>query len=351
MKREAKILLTKATDSLVLSVEHFNRPWDRGRPEVVLILLDRSFELLLKAAILRRGGRIREPRAKETIGFDKCVRKCLSEDSLKCLTPEQAITAQLINSLRDSAQHHILEISERQLYVAVQGGVTVFSDLFTHIFKKRLFDDLPERVIPISTRPPTSLEVLMKLEFREIKHLLSRRKRDVLKAKGKMRTLATIEASLRGEKLQPGDTQLNQLLRAVKQAPHWRKVFPGISSLNLKTTDSGIPIHLRLTKKQGQAVHLVPEGTPGATTIAVRRVNELGYYNLGLRTLATKVKISEPKLLEVIHHLKIQDSDEYFKEIPIGKSRFKRYSLKALELLKGEIPKLDIQQLWEKRGK
>jgi len=33
----------------------------------------------MKAAILHRGGRIREKRAKETIGFDKCVRISLSD--------------------------------------------------------------------------------------------------------------------------------------------------------------------------------------------------------------------------------------------------------------------------------
>ena len=59
MKRESKILLRKAIDSLVLSIEHFNRSWDRGREEAVLILMDRSFELLLKAIIVHRNGMIR----------------------------------------------------------------------------------------------------------------------------------------------------------------------------------------------------------------------------------------------------------------------------------------------------
>ncbi|MGQ9689600.1 MAG: hypothetical protein ACUVXF_12590 [Desulfobaccales bacterium] len=44
MKKEAKILLEKAINSLILSVEHFNRPWDRGRVEAVLILLDHAFQ-------------------------------------------------------------------------------------------------------------------------------------------------------------------------------------------------------------------------------------------------------------------------------------------------------------------
>lgn len=56
MKREARLLLDNALDSLVLSIEQFNRPWDQGRKEAVLIFLDRGFELLLKSAIVHLGG-------------------------------------------------------------------------------------------------------------------------------------------------------------------------------------------------------------------------------------------------------------------------------------------------------
>jgi hypothetical protein len=115
MKRETRLLLDHALDSLVLSIELFNRPWDQGRKEAVLIFLDRSFELLLKSSIVHLGGRIREPRAKETIGFDKCVRKCSSDKNVNCLTEDQALTVQIINSFRDAAQHYLLDMSEQQL--------------------------------------------------------------------------------------------------------------------------------------------------------------------------------------------------------------------------------------------
>jgi len=352
MKREAKILLGKSIDSLVLSVEHFNRPWDRGRPEAVLILLDRAFELLLKAAILHKGGKLREkPNARETFGFGKCLQKTISEQRVKCVTDEQAITAQLINSLRDAAQHHFLEISEHQLYIGVRAGVTVYGDLLNSIFGQRLFDHLPERIIPISTRTPTSLEVLMDVEFQEIKKLVAARSRSLLRAKGKMRTLATLEASLRGERQQPSDAELARMLDGVRQSDDWRSVFPGISTLNLETSEGGLSVHLRITKKDGQAVHIVPEGTPGSTPIAIRRVDELGFYSLGLRALAGHFApgLSESKLLALIQHLKLQDSDEYFKELVIGKSRFKRYSRKALETLKEQLPKLDVEAIWARQ--
>jgi hypothetical protein len=110
MKREATFLLKKATDSLILAIDHFNRPIDRGRVSAVLILLDHSFEMLLEAAILHRGGRIRKARKRETIGFDSYVSKGVSDASIRYLTEEQAITLQTINGLRDAARH-LLSIS------------------------------------------------------------------------------------------------------------------------------------------------------------------------------------------------------------------------------------------------
>ena len=67
MKREAKLLLEKACDSLVLSIELFNRPHDRGRVSGTLIQLNHGFEMLMKASILHRSGRVREKRAKEAL--------------------------------------------------------------------------------------------------------------------------------------------------------------------------------------------------------------------------------------------------------------------------------------------
>jgi hypothetical protein len=103
------------------------------------------------------------------------------------------------------------------------------------------------------------MEVLMKVEFREIKSLLSPKNRNLLRAKGKMRTLAILEASLRGEKQHPSDAGLNRMLKDVKKTKDWRTVFPGISTLQLDTSDSGLAVHIRVTKNEGQAVHLVPE--------------------------------------------------------------------------------------------
>ena len=250
MRREVRVLLTKATDSSLLSIEHFNRPWDRGRHEAVLILIDRSFELLLKAVIVYKGGKIREPRAKETIGFDVCVRKCLSDVKSKCLSEEEAVTIQIINSLRDAAQHYILDISEQQLYIYTQAGLTLFDKILREVFNKRLVDYLPERVLAVSSNPPTDFGNLMEVEFEDIKRLVAPGSHKRLQARSKLRSFAIIEASLSGNRLQPSERELEKIVAQISKGKGWQEIFPGIKRLALDTEDKGLSVTLRITKSK-----------------------------------------------------------------------------------------------------
>lgn len=346
VKRESKVLLQKALDSLVLSIEHFNRPWDRGRHEAVLILLDRSFELFLKAAIPHRGGKIREARAAETIGFDRCVRKAVTEVGF--LTEEEALTIQIVNSLRDAAQHYILEISEQQLYVYTQAAVSLFDRKLKEIFGKRLSSYIPERVLPVSTTPPKPLEAIVEAEFKDIKALVAPGSRKRLQAMARLRSLAIVEASLTGVRSQPSEGDLKRLTQKISAGESWKAVFPGVSTLSLSTEGTGLTVSLRITKKEGEAVHLVPEGTPGATVVAIKRVNELDFYSLSLTGLAEKVGLSTMRTLALIYHANLQGSDEYYKEITVGKTHFRRYSSRAIDKLKAELETADMDEVWAK---
>lgn len=348
MKREALILLQKSTDSVLLSIEHFNRPWDRGRHEAVLVLLDRSFELLLKSIIVYRGGRIRELRASETIGFDSCVRKCISEASVKCLTEEEAVTIQIVNSLRDAAQHYIVDVSEQQMYTYTQSALSMYDKLLRNVFGKKLTDYLPDRVLPISSNPPSDFGALMDIEFEDVQMLVRPGSRHRFQARAKLRSFAIVEASLDGRRSQPSEEELKKLSNLVSTGKTWQVLFPNINRIGLRTDDDGIGISLRISKSKGQPIHLVPEGTPGATVVAVKRVDELGFYSLNLTSLAEKITLSSPKALAVVRELSIQGNPEYFKEFVIGSLHLKRYSQKALEYIKEEIPKLNIDEVWKK---
>jgi hypothetical protein len=134
MKKEAKHLYQKAIDSLTLSIELFNRPNDCGRVHGVLIFMDHSFEMLFKAAIIDKGGKIKEKGEKETIGFSACIRKGFSDATLKFLNDEDVLTLQTLNGLRDAAQHYTLEMSEQYLYFQAQAGLTLFRDITNRVF-------------------------------------------------------------------------------------------------------------------------------------------------------------------------------------------------------------------------
>lgn len=351
VKREVRLLKTKGLNSLILAVEHFNRPHDAGRPEAVLILLDHSFEMLLKAAILHRGGRVRDPGEAMTIGFDRCVRKALTDASIAFLTDEQALTLQAINGLRDAAQHHLLDISEPQLYLHCQAGVTLFADLLHHVFGVPLAEFLSRRVLPISTELPTDLDVFVEREVDLIRDLLTPGRRRRIEAAARLRALSIVEGATAGERLQPSDAELKRTLNRLSQGSDWRECFPGIASLQLSTEGGGIPFSIRIAKREGVPIQLVPEGTPGASVVAVRRVNELDFYSLGRDGVAQKCGLTPPRTTAVIRHLSLQEDPEYFKRIMIGNVRHDRYSMKAVERIRTEIAAgLDLDQVWTRHG-
>lgn len=349
MRREPRLLLEKACDALVLSVELFNRPHDRGRVSSTLIQLDHAFEMLLKAAILHRGGRIREKRAKETIGFDACVRRSLTDGKIRFLEDEQAIVLQTINGLRDAAQHHLLDISEGQLYVHVQSGVTLFRDLLKKVFKQDLAAYLPTRVLPVSTSPPTDLTTLFESEVAEIKKLLGPGKRRRLEALSRLRPLAILDGTIRGEKGQPSDSDLRRVEKEVRAGKPWTELFLGASAVEIATNGTGPSLSLRLSKKEGIPIQLVAEGTPGASVVAVKRVNELDFYNLGAKQLAEKVGLTMPKAIAVVEHLDLRAKEDSYKEIKIGNTVFKRYSQNAIRAIQQALQKESADAIWAKR--
>jgi len=346
MKRETRLLLEKAGDSLVLSIELFNRPYERGRASATLILLDHAFEMLMKAAIIHRGGKIREPRETETIGFDKCVRRSFTDGRIKYLEEEQALLLQTINGLRDAAQHHLLDISEGQLYIHLQAGVTLFRDLLRKVFGQELNTQLPARVLPVSTVAPTGLATLFDAEVSEIKKLLAPQKRRRIEALARLRPLAILNSALQGEKGQPGDAELRKIAQSLRKVQSWEDVFKGVAAIEIKTDGQGPSLSLRLSKKEGIPIQLVQEGTPGAAVVAVKRVNELDFYSLGAKQLAEKVGLNQPRTLAVVDHLGIRQKPDCYKEFKLGTQTHKRYSPNAVNLIKESRPTLDIDGIW-----
>jgi len=78
-RRKTPFLLDHAKNSLILAVEVLKRPSDQGRTEAVVLLLDHAFEMLLKAVIYEKTGKLRARREKYNYGFEKCVSICRTQ--------------------------------------------------------------------------------------------------------------------------------------------------------------------------------------------------------------------------------------------------------------------------------
>lgn len=346
MKREARILLRKACDSLQVAVERFNSPHDAGRCTTVLIMLDHAFEMFLKAAILHRGGSLRDADDEYTIGFAKSVRKAISDGQVKFLSDEQALTLQVTNGLRDAAQHHILDLCEEQLYIQAQASVTLFDDLLSTVFGKCLHECLPKRVLPISTVALKDIVVLFERQVAEIQKLLVPGRRRSVEADAMLKPLAIMDNAIHGDTLPPNSRQIAKLRNKLKDGAPWGELFPGVASVRYEASGEGVALALRLTKKEGVPTYLVPEGSPGTAVIAVKRVNELDFYCFGRDQVAERADLTRSMASALIWHAKLKGNLDYHKQIRIGRSVFDRYSTKAVDRLRELSSSVDLESVW-----
>src|SRR5690606_10741090 len=135
-------------------------------------------------------------------------------------------------------------------------------------------DGLPVRVLPLSTTPPTDIQAFFSNEISEIKKLLGPSKRKNIEAIEKLRALAIMENAVQGDSIQPSDGDLKKILKTLEKGGNFSQLFPGVATLNFTAQGYGPSLDLRITRKEGVPVQVVPEGTPGAHIVALKRVNE-----------------------------------------------------------------------------
>jgi hypothetical protein len=139
---------------------------------------------------------------------------------------------------------------------------------------------------------------------------------------------------------------LRRVGKELSQGSAWAEVFPGAAAVEISAEGTGPSISLRLSKKEGIPIQLVAEGTPGASVVAVKRVNELGYYTLGAKQLAEKVRLTMPKTLAVVDHLGLRNEPDCYKEFKIGSQTHKRYSQKAIKEITEALKKESVDDIW-----
>jgi hypothetical protein len=112
LKREAKTLKAKAMASLKRGLEAFNNHNDDGRPETVLLMLQHSSEMLIKALLVQKGHNVFDKEKGTSIGIEKALNIAQSKG---WLSAAQAGSIRVINAMRDQAQHWMIVVPEDAL--------------------------------------------------------------------------------------------------------------------------------------------------------------------------------------------------------------------------------------------
>ena len=161
------------------------------------------------------------------------------------------------------------------------------------------------------------------------------------------RALAIMENSIQGNESQPTDFELKTLSKKLSKSQDWTSLFPSVSTLSFTQNGYGPSLDLRISKNEGVPITIVPEGTPGASVVAIKRVNELDFYNLGRDQIAKKVNLTGPRTSVAIKYFKIKDDPECYKHLKIGNVPFDRYSQKAIERIKEGLKTKPIEEIWK----
>jgi len=346
-KRDVAELKKRAINSLVLAIELFNRPHDDGRAESVLMLLHHAFEMLLKAIIKDKTGTVHAKGEKYSYGFDKCLE--VAQNEIKVISADERATLSILDAHRDTAVHYYQEVSEELLYLQAQAAVTLFDDLLHRTFGYSLADCIPQRVLPVSTRPPKDLQMLIDSELKQVDELLRAGSRKGIQAAARLRPILALATAARDDAERVTEKELRKAIRRRRKGEDWSLILPEIAQLRLDTQGEGIPIYLRIKKNAEAAVRIAKEGEPVVGTVIKQEINIWDKYNLGRDDLAKKLGISGPRTSALIIELGIQDDPECFKILRRKSSKFKGYSKTALDRLRAAIEGgIDVEAVWQK---
>lgn len=286
---------------------------------------------------------------KYSYSFDKCLE--VAQNEIKIISSDERRTLSILDAQRDIAMHYYQEFSENFLYMQAQATVTLFDDLLKKTFNERIGDILPERVLPVSTRPPKDLQILIDSELGQIDELLKPGSRKTSQATARLRPIMALATASRDKAERITEIELQKAVSRRKKGEDWKIIFPEVAQLVFDTKGEGIPISLRIKKDAELAVRIAKDGETSDGMLIKQEINIWDKYNMGRNDLAEKLGLTGPKTGALMLELKIPEDPECFKVLRRKSSKFKGYSKKALDLLRQSLDDgIDIDYVWRKHG-
>jgi hypothetical protein len=342
LRQEARVLRGKALSSLTVATAAFNSPHDEGRTTQVLLSLQHSFEMLLKAALVQAGVSVFDRKLGRSLGFEACVKLAMGNPVIK-LPDADAGTLRAIDAMRDDEQHWFNEVSEQLLYLHARAGITLFDELLDRVFGEKLAGHLPTRVLPLSVDPPRDLALLLDEEYGQITQLLQPGRRARHEARARIRTLLAMEAHIEPD-ARVSDKDVSRVERAVRAGEDRHNVFPRLDELTTQVDGSGVTLTVHFTKKQGAPVRFISDAaTPAA---AVREVDLQRKYHRSATELASDLGLNNVRSTALRRHLGTDEDPACCHEFVFGSQRILRYSDNAFTRMREALTTVDMGVVW-----
>ncbi|RST09424.1 hypothetical protein EF908_41550 [Streptomyces sp. WAC04770] len=341
LKQSTRVLKRKALASLKRMTSAFNAVDEEGRTSSVLLSLQHSFEMLLKAALVHNNVPVFDKNLGRSIGFEKCLQLARQAPGVK-ITDAESGALRAIDALRDDEQHWFNAVSEPILFIHARAGVTLFDDLLNRVFGERLADSLPLRVLPISTAPPMGLDILIDQEFSQIQQLLQPGRRARNEARARIRTLLAIEGHASEESL-VSERDVDRVEKGMVEGKSRSAVFPALEQISTEFSGEGPTLTVRFDKK-GPPVKFAGEDSDAA---AIREIDLQKKFHWSATNLAAKLNLSLPKSIALRQHLGIDTDPKCYYVFEMGSQKHPRLSDDALKRMRESMKSIDMDAVWE----
>lgn len=346
LKRDARTLKAKSMASLKRALEAFNNHHDEGRPEMVLLLLQHASEMLIKALLVQKGQAVFDKEDGTSIGIKKALNIAQSKGWLNA---EQAGAVRVVDAMRDQAQHWMIVVPEDTLYINARALITALDEMLANHFEDTLADNLPTRVLPLSTQPPPDFLMLVNREYGQIRDLLAPGRRACDEARGRITALLAMEAHI-SEEVAVTKKDLDRIETAIKSDTPLEQVFPRLMTLATNVEGEGPTLRVRISKSlDAPAIRYVSGDDPEGAA-AIREVDLRKKYYLSPSKLAEKLQLSTSKAKAVRDFLGIDENPANVTIFEFGSQKHPRYSDNALRSLRETITPEMVEQAWRERA-
>nr|WP_253298764.1 hypothetical protein [Pseudomonas aeruginosa] len=301
--------------------------------------------MLTKALLVQKGQSVFDKEKGTSIGIEKALNIAQSQG---WISAAQAGAVRVIDAMRDQAQHWMIVVPEDTLYINARALITVLDEVLTEHFGDTLADNLPVRVLPLSTQALPDFLMLVNREYAQIRELLApgRRARD--EARGRITALLAMEAHV-SEEVAVSKRDLDRIEEAIKGNTPVEQVFPRLMTLATNVEGEGPTIRVRITRAaDAPAVRFVSGDDPEGAA-AIREVDLQKKYHWSPSALAEKLGLTINKAKAVRDFLHIDEDPANVMVFEFGSQKHPRYSDNALRALREAITPELVEEAWRAR--